>query len=202
MDTSYKNILLHNRIICKLIYSFLPNELINIIKQFLKPKEWNYLIYITRKHIKAENLNIKNINTTKVFGNENVKKTLKILDYDYNYTYNSKNKKLNRKEYLLSKIKIKYKKQNSKVIVKSYDKKLYLTNDFLKKNQCLKCKKNETPEEPFVDYCSNCFSYIFYYGSYYPISWDDRSLSDYDYDDDTECRYCIRPYSSCRCVYY
>lgn len=191
MDTNYKNILLRDRLICKLIYTYLPNELINIIKEFLIPKEWGYFIFIIKNHIRAENLSFSiSLNNIKTKTKNKVNNNLYF--YEYEYKYNSKNKKLNRKEYLLSKIKIKYKKLVPKNINKTHDKKLYLTENFLKKNKCLKCKKVETSEEPFVDYCNYC---DIYYNSNY--SYYLSSLNNYNYYEN-ECPCCIRIYSCCR----
>jgi len=207
MVLTYKTILLHNRIICKLIYTYLPNELIDIIKEFLKPKEWYYFIFIIKKHIKTENLYLKPLLSdnfvNKVLNNDdNFIKTVQLINNDYDYKYISKTRKLNRKEYLLSKIKIKYNKQPNNIKNKHHNKQLCLINDFLKKNICLNCKNIETPEEPFVDYCNNCSSYPGEY--YYLSSWDNRYeyYDSDDYDDYNECRYCIRPYRSCRCIEY
>lgn len=200
---SYRDALTVKRTVFKRIY-YLPDELVNIIKDFLEKKEWNYNVFIIKKHLKYENekINIQLFSDVIKYKNHVYKKNIPEHNISYDKDIDThKTKKLSNKEYLLSKIKKKYKYQPKyKQKYKNYDKKLELTEDFFLKNTCMKCHTPETCEEPFVDFCAKCAEYFLEYGyeNYYTNSWNKYDDIYTYYSEDNECPCCIRDYRCCR----
>lgn len=179
---------------------YLPDELIDIIKKFIEEKDWKYNIFMIKKHLKYENNpKVNNFEHSKPETESRLKhaKKLEVNNFDYDdekkYKKYKKHKKLSHKEYLLSKIKKKYKPKYKKII-NNYDRKLEIIEEFTKENTCLKCETIETCDEPFVDFCFKCSDYFSHYEYYYISSWNNSwNENYYDYYDYYDCcpRYCF-----------
>ncbi len=206
-EKSYIDVLTFKRTVFKRIYC-LPDELVNIIKDFLVKKEWNYNVFMIKKHLKYENEKINIQPFSDVIKCKNRVYSKNIFEYNMKYDKDidkHKTKKLSRKEYLLSKIKKKQKyKPKYKQKDKNYYKKIELISDFLRKNTCLKCQTSETCEEPFVDFCAECRDYYIGYGyeNYCTNSWNKYDDIYNYYSEDNECPCCVRDYRCCRYNFY